>query len=70
MNQRCCVIREGKGMYVPREELTAKELADVEVGERSLLARKRFAVLLRYALRAEDAPVKSAPDSKLAPKGE
>ena len=60
MVNRCCVIREGRAMYLRREQLTAPERADVVARERSLLGRMRFAVLLRQALRAEDALVKAA----------
>jgi hypothetical protein len=56
---RFCVIREGKAVYLRREDLTAAERADVEERERSPLARMRFGVLLRYALKAEDVPLKA-----------
>lgn len=58
--QRCCVIREGQELYVPRHLLTAAELADVQERGSSAEARRRFGLLLRKARQAEDAPSKAA----------
>ena len=69
-NGRCCVIRDDREVYVPRENLTAAELYDIEQREKSPIARRQFGILLRRVRKAEDAPLKAALDAKLAPKGD
>jgi len=69
-HNRCCVIRGGQVVYVMRSRLKKKELADVEKREKSLLARSRFAALLRQARQSGEPFRKVALDAKLAAKGE